>query len=67
MFTVNQKVRYKFDYIVKIVAAGESGRSLFCSALRNADKHGSEKGRSLQQLRFILVFGRCVNIVPIAI
>ncbi|WP_333304419.1 hypothetical protein [Microcoleus sp. K4-C2] len=29
---------------MKIVAGGESGRSLFCSALRNADKHGWKKG-----------------------
>ncbi|MGB7893385.1 MAG: hypothetical protein WCF82_15970 [Microcoleus sp.] len=62
---------YKFDYIVKIVAGGESGRSLFCSPHSDADGKRAiaflSKLRSLQQLRFILVFGRRVNIVPLAI
>jgi hypothetical protein len=43
MFTVNQKVTYKFDEIVKIVAGGESGRSHFCSPIRSAQQRGWKK------------------------
>ncbi|WP_333458896.1 hypothetical protein [Microcoleus sp. Pol10D4] len=56
---------------MKIVAGGESGRSLFFSPHSDAEGKMAiaflSKLRSLQQLRFILVFGRRVNIVPLAI
>ncbi|MEG4500813.1 hypothetical protein QUB05_27210 [Microcoleus sp. F10-C6] len=56
---------------MKILARGESGRSLFFSPHSDADGKRAiaflSKLRSLQQLRFIVVFERRVNIVPLAI
>ncbi|MBD1882459.1 hypothetical protein [Microcoleus vaginatus] len=56
---------------MKILAGGEYGRLLFFSPHSDVDGKRAiaflNKLRSLQQLRFILVFGRRVNIVSIAI
>ncbi|MEG4233611.1 hypothetical protein QUA40_16075 [Microcoleus sp. Pol11C3] len=56
---------------MKIIAGREYGRSLFFSPHSDVDGKRAiaflSQLRSLQQLRFILVFGRRVNIVTLAI